>query len=355
MEKEKNESIEDYFRTLRKVCRSSCVLSLLHSFQEWTPEFCSTNLKKNAACFFVGFMTTNRQKKGVWCSLAALFLVLLLFLPVFALGHGTGDEDEKEEQDSAEHGEEEALQEEIFTLVNRVQSMSLQVLAVAVLVIVVVMIYALAYDEHARKYKTLLFSVIVIAVLAGTLFLAGSTLYLNMASATRGPVHWHADYEIWSCGKQLDMKDPEGMANRVGTRLFHEHGDKRMHAEGIIEDIRDVDLHNFFNFVGGFLSENSFSVPTNDGVFSVEDGEFCNGEAGEVQIFVYIVTNADPKQKTGFLVEQLKVNEKYVLSPYQDVPPGDCIIIEFDKRKDKTDKICETYRIAVEQGRMMIL
>jgi len=213
----------------------------------------------------------------------------------------------------------------------------------------------LAYRWKKISKQHIIFWIIIYLVGSITLVIIGDAINLTVKSETKGPVHWHADYEIWSCGKQLDLKDPEGMANRVGTRLFHEHGDKRMHAEGIIEDIRDVDLHNFFNFVGGFLSENSFSVPTNDGLFSVKDGEFCNGEAGEVQIFAYIVTNADPKQKTGFLVEQLKVNEKYVLSPYQDVPPGDCIIIEFDKRKDKTDKICETYRIAVEQERMVVV
>ena len=213
----------------------------------------------------------------------------------------------------------------------------------------------LAYRWKKISKQHIIFWIIIYLVGSITLVIIGDAINLTVKSETKGPVHWHADYEIWSCGKQLDLKDPEGIANRIGTRLFHEHGDKRMHAEGIIKDIRDVDLHNFFNFIDGFLSENSFSVPTNDGLFSVKDGEFCNGEAGEVQIFAYIVTNADPKQKTGFLVEQLKVNEKYVLSPYQDVPPGDCIIIEFDKRKDKTDKICETYRIAVEQERMVVV
>src|SRR3989344_9369237 len=140
----------------------------------------------------------------------------------------------------------------------------------------------LAYKWKKISKQHIIFWIIIYLVGSITLVIIGDAINLTVKSETKGPVHWHADYEIWSCGKQLDLKDPEGMANRVGTRLFHEHGDKRMHAEGIIEDIRDVDLHNFFNFIDGFLSENSFSVPTNDGLFSVKDGEFCNGEAGEI-------------------------------------------------------------------------
>jgi len=167
-------------------------------------------------------------------------------------------------------------------------------------------------------------------------------------------VHWHADFQIWNCGEKLDLIEPEGMLNRIGTELFHEHNDGRMHAEGIIKNIRDVDLHNFFDFIGGKLIETSFDVLTDDGVVKVKDGDLCNGESGEVQIFLYKVINSHSSQKEGFIVEQLKVNENYVLSPYQDVPPGDCIIIEFDKRKDKTDRICDTYKLAVEQKRMVI-
>ena len=118
------------------------------------------------------------------------------------------------------------------------------------------------------------------------------------------------------------------------------------------------------SFFGGsyYEKQKTKSSPTpvispiqNQTVIEVSDGELCNGEPAEVQIFAYVVSNPDARQKSGFLVEQLKVNGNYILSPYQDVPPGDCIIVEFDKRKNKTDKICETYRIAVEQGRMMIL
>ena len=219
----------------------------------------------------------------------------------------------------------------------------------------IVAVILLFHKKMADNAKKIIYMLVVIVVGAVTIYLIVTTLHLNITSISKGPVHWHADFEIWKCGKKLDIIDPEGMANRVGSRLFHEHGDGRMHVEGIIKNIEDVDLHNFFKSIGGDLSEISFNIPADHNIIEVSDGELCNGEPAEVQIFAYVVSNPDASQKSGFLVEQLKVNGNYILSPYQDVPPGDCIIVEFDKRKNKTDKICETYRIAVEQGRMMIL
>ena len=210
-------------------------------------------------------------------------------------------------------------------------------------------------EKEKISRQHIIFWIVIYFISAITLVVVADTINLTINSETKGPVHWHADFEIWKCGKKLDIIDPEGMANRVGSRLFHEHGDGRMHVEGIIKNIEDVDLHNFFKSIGGDLSEISFNIPADHNIIEVSDGELCNGEPAEVQIFAYVVSNPDARQKSGFLVEQLKVNGNYILSPYQDVPPGDCIIVEFDKRKNKTDKICETYRIAVEQGRIMIL
>ena len=215
----------------------------------------------------------------------------------------------------------------------------------------------LAFSKKKISRQHIYFWIIIYFVGAITLVIIFDTINLAMNSETKGPVHWHADFQVWKCGEKLDIKDPEGLANRIGTTSFHEHNDGRIHVEGIIKNIKDIDLHNFFNFLGGGLSETSFSVPTNQGLIDARDGEMCNGETevGEVQIFAYIASNANARQKSGFLVEQLKVNEKYIISPYQDVPPGDCIIVEFDKRKERTDKICDTYKLAVEQERMVVV
>lgn len=250
------------------------------------------------------------------------------------------------------HGDEAEIVEEVT---NRFLEDFLPSYIITAIIIFSAVPFLILYFTRKVTKQHIYFWIVIYLVSVITLVIVADTINLTINSETKGPVHWHADYQIWNCGKRLDIMEPEKLTNRIGTRLVHEHGDNRIHVEGIIKDIHNADLHNFFNVLGGELTETSFSMPSNDGIVTATDGELCNGEAAEVQIFAYIAENANPRQKSGFLVEQLKVNENYILSPYQDVPPGDCIIIEFDKRKEKTDKICDTYRIAVEQGRMVIV
>jgi len=49
-------------------------------------------------------------------------------------------------------------------------------------------------DKLHKNLKKILFAAIVIPVVAATIFLAGSTIYLNSVSSSGGPVHWHADF-----------------------------------------------------------------------------------------------------------------------------------------------------------------
>ena len=227
------------------------------------------------------------------------------------------------------------------------------VIAIFILSAIPFLLFSFTRKKISRQL--IIFWIVIYLVSSITLVIIADTISLTVNSETKGPVHWHADFQIWNCNKRVDIVDPEDIANRVGTRLVHEHGDDRIHVEGVIRKLEDADLHNFFNYINGKLNRDSFSIPVHDGFIERKDGELCNGEKGEVQIFAYVASNANARQKSGFLVEQLKVNENYIISPYQDVPPGDCIIIEFDKRKDKTEKICDTYQVAVEQGRMVIV
>lgn len=191
------------------------------------------------------------------------------------------------------------------------------------------------------RSKLCLFLAIIIPIIFASLFLIGSTVYTNMLSHTKGPVHWHADIEIWACGEQLDIIDPVGLSNRVGTSTFHEHNDNRIHVEGVVEDISDASLHRFFEFIGGEINSSGLTLLANDGSVQYNNGEQCNGT---LQVFVY--------KTEGETVSQKKIEnfEEYILSPYSQVPPGDCIIIEFSEEKNTTERICETYRIALEKG-----
>jgi hypothetical protein len=192
--------------------------------------------------------------------------------------------------------------------------------------------------------KVFAFGLIVAIVLGVTGYLIWSTVSINIKSVTGGPVHYHADFEIWNCGQKVDLIDPRGLDNKVGTPLLHEHNDNRIHIEGPVLDNKDISLGNFFKVVGGSM-ETSIKVPTNNGLITLEDGK-CNGEFAEPQVFVY-----KTEGKT-FSQERLINPKDYVISAYSSVPPGDCIIIELDKPKEKTDKICTFLKIAREKGEL---
>jgi len=144
--------------------------------------------------------------------------------------------------------------------------------------------------------------------------------------------------------------DATGFSNRVGTTVFHEHGDDRIHVEGVIVERKDVDLHNFIEVMGGLLNENSFNMPTTEGFEEINNDNLCNGNPAKLQVFLYKVTNPDEQKKWVFEQQKLENFEDYILSPYTSIPPGDCIIIEFDADKEKTEHICETYKVGMERG-----
>ena len=93
-------------------------------------------------------------------------------------------------------------------------------------------------------------------------------------------------------------------------------------------------------------------MPTDEGMLEMRNGESCNGREGKLQVFLYKVTNPDSSKKWIYRQEKLQDFDEYVLSPYSNVPPGDCIIIEFDSEKESTDKICASYTAAISRGEL---
>ena len=223
-----------------------------------------------------------------------------------------------------------------------------RIVSISAILILLLSFISVFYEKKIKKFKKYLFFCIVLVAIVTTILIVFSTLYTNFISETKGPVHWHADFEIWKCGKKLDLIDPKGLTNRIGTPVLHEHGDNRIHVEGVVVDFSDVDLHNFFDVVGGSLDKDNFIALTNNGIVEAKNGDLCNGEEGKLQVFVYEVLN--PYRSQTFEQRKVEDFENFILSPYASVPPGSCIIIEFDKEKERTDKICETYKIAIESG-----
>jgi len=154
---------------------------------------------------------------------------------------------------------EQEVKKEGFDIEDYIESNILKYLLIASIIIIISVLISIFYKQKTETIKTILILGIIIPTILVTVFLAGSTIYLNVVSDTKGPVHWHADYEIWNCGEKVDLIKPEGFSNRVGTPLFHDHGDNRIHVEGVVVDKRNADLHTFFNVLGGgFIRQLSF-------------------------------------------------------------------------------------------------
>lgn len=273
-------------------------------------------------------ISKNRKKFANFVKTMAL-RILFFLTPLFVLAHGD---------------------EEVYEISNSYGlSSDLQIIIIAAALIFVSAFFALAVKPQKEYTKRVLFAVIAFSAIAATIYVAGFTIYKNVISVTRGPVHWHADVKIFNCGEEVIFKEPEGLANRTGTSVFHHHGDNRIHVEGRVEKLFDVSLHRFFEVVGGKLEDEVLVVPTNEGMVAMLGGDVCpNGNPGILQVFVY--------KTEGSVVHQEKLRDasNYVISPYTAIPPGDCIIFEFtDERLQETDKICGFYKIEIEKGNLI--
>ncbi|MBI2651283.1 hypothetical protein HYX01_02335 [Candidatus Woesearchaeota archaeon] len=233
-----------------------------------------------------------------------------------------------------------------------IQSTSVSYILTALFIAGILVLFSLLHRQKTEKMKIFLFFGIAIPIVAATFYLAASTIYLNQISETKGPVHWHADYEIYVCNKKIELLKPKGFSNSVGIPLFHEHDDNRIHVEGVVTNIKDVSLHNFFEAVNGYLEEDKMGIPTDYGFEEAKNSELCGEKSGKLQVFLYKIRN--PKDAKSWIYEQIKLGdfENYVLAPYSQVPPGDCIIIEFGEDKEKTENMCSTYKAAIERGEL---
>lgn len=261
----------------------------------------------------------------------------LLLLAVFAVAHT--DEGGSEKKYSPEIELAKTLRENTYT-----------VIGITAMLLIALVGYSIKKKPRKEKTKKILFWSIAALALGSNFFLAGATIYTNMVSPTGGPVHWHTDYEMWNCGVQLDMVDPTGIDNRVGTWEVHEHNDQRMHIEGTILDMEQATFHYFFEIVGGELNESGMIFPSVNGDVFIPRNGTCNGQLAELQGFLYRVT--DPENAKNWSYTQTKIEYPFdvIMSPYGNVPPGDCLIIEYGPIKETTEKRCASYDSAENRG-----
>jgi len=257
-----------------------------------------------------------------------------------------------------------------------IAALSINVIKVSAIIVVVLVLTAWALNNRLPKLKLPLFIGIAGTMALSTLMLIGSTVYLNINSDSGGPVHWHADFEIWACGNELELRDPTGFSNKIGSSVLHEHNDRRIHLEGVVVDEKvDASLGKFMYVIGGAITSEAMVVPLNpaDGSYFEDDidadgpsdqyasliepfivegdekgnfarfinGDKCGDEVAEVQVFVYKLD----KDTDTYSQTKLDRPQDYVIRDESLVPPGDCIIFEFDTPKDRTDKLCPQYGI----------
>ncbi len=176
----------------------------------------------------------------------------------------------------------------------------------------VLILYRKNWKNQQKKILFWCFAIIITGVTGYFLF---STVLVNLSSETNGPVHWHADFEIWACGQKQILPHSKGISGRVGTALLHHHDDSRMHIEGTIINKAGVNLGNFFEAIGGALADSYIGVPQDDGSIKYwHNGDKCpDGHVGTLTLYV----------TSGQSIKTVQNIAEYVISPQTNIPPGD--------------------------------
>jgi hypothetical protein len=260
------------------------------------------------------------------------------------------------------------------------------VMFASLLLILLILIASKTKDKY-KKTKKPLFVLIAATIIIPTFILFGSTVYLNVTSESKGPVHWHTGIEFWSCGAEVELRDPQGaLTNKIGTSTYHEHNDKFIHLEGVVvTKSEDASLEKFMAVTGGYINDGGIGIPLNknqdrwfvtgennkiDGdkqrpenyniatgssswivegdkgpVLELKNGNQCSGaeeDPAEVQAFVYRFN----KEDNTYSQTKLSHPKDYIMRDEPALgPPADCVIVEYDAPKERTDKLCQQYGI----------
>lgn len=250
-------------------------------------------------------------------------------------------------------------------LADTLGNVSIAVVGAAVIALTALVVALAVTHVRWPKFKAPLFTLVVLITVVTTLALSVVTIALNLNSPTAGPVHWGADFQIWACNNQLNLRDPRGLVNnRIGSSALYEKNDGRIHYDGTPAHLPDdASLGAFMQGVGGEISDSSLTVPLNDrdgfaGTPTMPEqlephittdrngtsarfmsGQACGSDKSEVQVFVY---SFNPGTKT-YSQTKLPHPAAYELSHATASPPGDCVIVEFAPPKDHTDHLCTSF------------
>lgn len=268
-------------------------------------------------------------------------------------------------------------------LEQQITSLGIKTVLYASIILGVTTLLAILLKKR-KSLKLPFFAIMALTIIGSTLTLLGSTVYLNTESESGGPVHWHSDIEFWSCGAELELRDPHGwLSNKIGTTTYHEHNDKRVHLEGVVvRKAEDASLEKFMRVTGGYLADDRIGIPLNDKdkdwfaseandkidgdkqypenfslatgandwieqdkdgpVLGLKNGNSCGGgETARVQTFVYTYN----KEDDTYSQRKLASPTDYLMRDQPLVPPGDCVIVEYDTPRERTNKLCKQYGV----------
>jgi hypothetical protein len=262
-------------------------------------------------------------------------------------------------------------------LEQKISQLGLKTVAVSSVILIVFCVLAALLKKH-KALKLPLFLVLAGTMIISTGILFASTVYLNTKAESGGPVHWHSDIEFWACGSELNLRDPSSkLSNKVGTSSYHEHNDKRIHLEGVVvRKSEDASLEKFMRVTGGYIHDKGIGIPLSKEestwlatheqqdadkqdvgafeqlrslvkqgrggrVLELNNGQKCGNDKAELQVFVY---SYNEEAKT-YSQTKLAHPSNYTMREESTVPPGDCVIVEFDTLKARTNKLCRQYGI----------
>ncbi len=184
--------------------------------------------------------------------------------------------------------------------------------------------YAVFKKKQSKHEKHILFWSMVVLLSTATLYLVGYTITVTLLSVTNGPVHWHADFEVWICGEKQILPTSEWLSGKIGSSVLHHHNDYRIHVEGAVMDYEDIMLTQFFQDIGGSLGQSYLSIPQEDGSVAYwQNGDYCpNKKQGTLHLYA--------QRGWSDTWEEVLDIPSYIISHYTDVPPGDRLTLAFE-------------------------
>ncbi len=247
------------------------------------------------------------------------------------------------------------------------ESSSLRVLVVATLAIAIICILSASVKKRSPRHNSVLFALIAIVVISSTGLLVGAVLDSFLNASPAGLSRRQSQIEYWACGVQLATPAPNKLfTSSNGEGAFYDYGDGLARFQGVIDQEADApNLSNFQRAIGGSITATSMVLPLSPNVVSsAVDGDipdpsgisridkFISGVEGDQATITLVNGSTCGSTSSVINIFGFNVNvstntytqKKYEFPSNLDLgkikDTSDCIIVEFDSVREKTDRLC---------------